>query len=171
MKTLYCNLVTVLVSFMAILKLVFVEICNFCVTRFDNFGPGMMALLNNEKSKEEKKKILTYTVKNILVFGFISLCFNYLLNYSYFMKTAFNILFLFIGVTVFIYVSFIEKKCKLSNFIACVNIGIRVGFLLKGLIIGVSLIESIPIIGPLFLAVFLVINLPKVIKEEFKRFL
>lgn len=147
----------------------------FFITRFDNFGPGMLSIFNRECSRTEKKKIISYTIKNLIVFGIMSQMSNSILSLKEIDKIGINLFFCAIGLAVFIFTQYEMKEKKISkifkNLIKCVNITLRVGCFVKAIMVIICLTVKIPIIGPLFWTFFVLINLPKVLKEELKRFL
>ena len=87
---------------------------------------------------------------------------------------VFNAFFCVIGLSVFIFVFATVKekrtiKSFLKEFVSVMNISLRIGFLTKAIMVAIALIYAIPIVGPLGLGVFVVVNLPKTLKDTFKQ--
>lgn len=168
------TIVTMLTQVWGIISLIFAALSAFAVTRFDNLGPGMLTLFNKEVSREEKKNILSYTIKNWIVFGLASFACNEMLNLSSTQKMVFNAFFCVIGLSVFIFVLATVKekrtiKSFLKEFVSVMNISLRIGFLTKAIMVAIALIYAIPVVGPLSLGIFVVVNLPKTLKDTFKQ--
>lgn len=174
-KKFFRGVSTVIMEVVEIIKLVAIALMQFCITRFDNFGPSLVSIFNREKTRSEKHKILSYTIKNIIVFGTLGAIFKEILSLTGLMNLILNLIFLAVGISVFIYVEITTKerepKQVLRNIMQCINIMFRTCFVVKGIMVIIALTSQIPIIGPIFWICFVLINLPQTIKEELKKIL
>lgn len=96
----------------AIIVLIGCGIASFCITRFDNFGPGVTAPFSRELERSDKHKIVLYTIKNAVFFGVVTYGVNRLLNFSKLTNLGINLFFIGIGIVTFV---FIEATTKEKN--------------------------------------------------------
>lgn len=165
------NLISIIKIQLNNLITIFAVVCQFCVLRFDYFRPGLLALLEKERSLDSKKEIIQYTLMNLFVFKIINNVLDSLLGLTSsegIIGTAFFVSIGLIAGALLLIQNKIEGdtfKMKFGDVLKVVFISMRIFTFVKFSASIFFLIAKIPVVGPLAITILMVIALPFCFRE------
>lgn len=153
-------------SMKELLTTLFGTICSLFIYQFD----GLDLILKRRKLSE--KQVVLYTILNYLFFTkIVTIVTNSVLQFNSTQRCFLTLLFGGVGLASGIYMSYIEEhKLNIVTIYQAIKIGCRIQIMFMVLMMGINLIAKIPIVGPIGLLLFIIIEGPKCIVGEIKRF-
>lgn len=153
-------------SMKELLTTLFGVICSLFIYQFD----GLDLILKKRKLSE--KQVVWYIILNYLFFTkLVTIVTNSVLQFNSTQMSLLTLLFGGVGLASGIYMSYVEEhKLNIVTIYQSIKIGCRTKIMFLVLMMGINLIAKIPIIGPIGLLLFIIIEGPKCIISEVKRF-
>ena len=152
-------------SIKELLTTLFGVICSLFIYQFD----GLDLILKRRKLSE--KQVVWYTILNYLFFTkIVTIVTNKFLQFNSTQICFLTLLFGGAGLASGIYMSYIEEhKLNIVTIYQSFKIGCRIQIMFMVLMMGINLIAKIPIVGPIGLLLFIIIEGPKCIIGEIKK--